>query len=434
MEQGEILSLKKRIEDAASKPTEWPDLASELIAEWKRLPRALQDAFISRIEDPNTFTGSPLITDILILAKKIKNPRLFKAAFKSGLKNRLSENDLIRLFENGVNVGDMEQILLDRIENAISTKSYLDLPFLKERLTALQKCGSIDCLTDLIRLEFDHRKWLKAAKNEAIEEDDPVKKGINSLTARVVQSNHELFEDTIHAITDRQLQKDDEWLLELGEAEALFSEALKIDTGASKKKFEWVQAVDQILQAPVETVHTEFKETFLGRGTEIDKKLKSYYQKSANFRVAKTIASFANTEGGQLFIGIKDKKESGQPREVIGIEVDFPATGGDLDGYQEKLNQVLAVRLQPSDFGYSYKFHQIEDKVVCEIFVPPQKPGEEVWVKWNTDPRKTGGRTEDSRSFFRRLAGETVELEGTELIYYLKTRGSLPSGKSNDSD
>jgi len=88
MEQGQILSLKKRIEDTASNPTEWGDLAAEVLAQWNKLPAMLKDTFILRIEDPGTVIASSLVRDILLLAKRIKDARLFKAAFKDGIRSR----------------------------------------------------------------------------------------------------------------------------------------------------------------------------------------------------------------------------------------------------------------------------------------------------------------------------------------------------------
>ena len=47
--------------------------------------------------------------------------------------------------------------------------------------------------------------------------------------------------------------------------------------------------------------------------------------------IAKTIAGFLNTEGGNLVIGIKENK-GGQENEIIGVESEFSQSEGPLHG------------------------------------------------------------------------------------------------------
>ena len=51
--------------------------------------------------------------------------------------------------------------------------------------------------------------------------------------------------------------------------------------------------------------------------------LQNYERKASKIILAKTIASFSNTEGGNLIIGIKEIKEHGKEDKIIGIEDEF---------------------------------------------------------------------------------------------------------------
>ena len=64
-----------------------------------------------------------------------------------------------------------------------------------------------------------------------------------------------------------------------------------------------------------ENYATEFKsslQSYLNREEN-----KAYFNKKIRFSVIKTIASFLNSNGGILFIGVNDKKE------IIGLDSDY---------------------------------------------------------------------------------------------------------------
>ena len=79
-----------------------------------------------------------------------------------------------------------------------------------------------------------------------------------------------------------------------------------------------------------EGLHTEFKEEILWSITYNPKQinesksfeLKEYGQKASKVIIAKSIAAFLNSDGGNLVIGIKEKKERGK-FEITGIEEDM---------------------------------------------------------------------------------------------------------------
>ncbi len=80
--------------------------------------------------------------------------------------------------------------------------------------------------------------------------------------------------------------------------------------------------------------------------------------------IMKTVAAFANSQGGTILIGV------GDDGKVIGLEYDFMSLGGvDRDKFELHLRDLLN-----QQFGTAFvaskiqiKFHQIDDKEVCEI-------------------------------------------------------------------
>ena len=81
-----------------------------------------------------------------------------------------------------------------------------------------------------------------------------------------------------------------------------------------------------------------------------------------------TVAAFANSQGGTLLIGVDD---SGQ---ILGLEHDYSTLGGiNRDKFEVHLrnifNQYLGVALVTSKI--QIKFHQLDEKDVCQIEVNP---------------------------------------------------------------
>lgn len=89
--------------------------------------------------------------------------------------------------------------------------------------------------------------------------------------------------------------------------------------------------------------------------------------------IAKTIAAFANTDGGTLYIGIKD-----EPREILGLKYDYDLLQykQNADGFLEKLRKVMV-----GFFGLEDFFNTIEERRIlhlsegdiCVIIVKPSK-------------------------------------------------------------
>ena len=83
--------------------------------------------------------------------------------------------------------------------------------------------------------------------------------------------------------------------------------------------------------------------------------------------VAKSIAGFLNAEGGTLLIGVADDGE------VLGLQPDLESLGrGDLDGFAQKLVQVLSNHLGPEYLQLArVRFDAVEGHPVCIVEVDP---------------------------------------------------------------
>ena len=122
--------------------------------------------------------------------------------------------------------------------------------------------------------------------------------------------------------------------------------------------------------------------------------------------IVKSIAGFANTEGGTLLIGVSDDGT------VKGIESDYATLSkGNRDGYELFLKQLIKNKLG----GYvaslcRISFHNLMGKDTCRVDVlASSKP---VFV---SDP-KTNKQTD----FWVRLGNRTDQLFGSDLVDYTK--------------
>ena len=94
--------------------------------------------------------------------------------------------------------------------------------------------------------------------------------------------------------------------------------------------------------------------------------------------IMKTVAAFANSQGGTLLIGVSDDGE------VLGLEPDYHSLGGvDCDKFElhlrNLLNQQFGAGFVTSKVGI--KFHEVGDKEVCQIETAPAKEAVIVEVK-----------------------------------------------------
>ncbi|MGD0081504.1 MAG: tetratricopeptide repeat protein [Methanoregula sp.] len=136
-------------------------------------------------------------------------------------------------------------------------------------------------------------------------------------------------------------------------------------------------------------------------------------RETSKFIVAKTLAGFLNTEGGNLIIGIKENKK-GMRNEIAGIEAEYsklkdPTT----DGYRRMIvDEVIRKYLPPEIFHnmnefIRIQFPKIQDTTLCWLEI--KKSGEGVFV-----------RVQDEEYFFIRVDAETRQIADKALVDYYK--------------
>jgi predicted HTH transcriptional regulator len=154
-----------------------------------------------------------------------------------------------------------------------------------------------------------------------------------------------------------------------------------------------------------ESDELEFKSTLRWdlREARVNKKLEEV--------IMKTVAAFANSDGGTLLIGVGDNGD------VLGLEPDCQSLGGaDRDKFELHLRNLLN-----QQFGTGFvtskvkiQFHTIEDKEVCQIETAAAKEPMILKVK-----DKNGQTTE---RFYARSGNSSQEIPLSEISAYIKER------------
>lgn len=127
--------------------------------------------------------------------------------------------------------------------------------------------------------------------------------------------------------------------------------------------------------------------------------------------IIKTVAAFANSQGGTVLIGVADDGE------VLGLEPDYQSLGGvDRDKFELHLRNLLN-----QQFGTAFvtnkvviNFHEVGDKEVCQIETSPAKEPVIVTVK-----DKNGQSVE---KFYARSGNSSQEIPLSEMNAYIKDR------------
>jgi uncharacterized protein with ParB-like and HNH nuclease domain len=127
--------------------------------------------------------------------------------------------------------------------------------------------------------------------------------------------------------------------------------------------------------------------------------------------IVKTVAAFANTQGGTLLIGVNDKGQ------VLGLEQDYLSLdGGDGDKFELHLRNLLSQQIGAAfvTSKVEIKFHQVEEKDVCQVEVSPAKEPLILTVK-----DKNG---QPSEKFYVRNGNQSQDLQPSEMNAYVKER------------
>ena len=129
--------------------------------------------------------------------------------------------------------------------------------------------------------------------------------------------------------------------------------------------------------------------------------------------IVKSVAAFANAEGGTLIIGVDD---DGQ---ILGLERDYESLGdADRDKFELHLRNILK-----HNFGTALVttkiqilFHAVDDKELCQVEISPFSAP--VLVKF----ADKNGQIQER--FYVRSGNSSLELSKTEMLAYLQERGS----------
>ena len=135
--------------------------------------------------------------------------------------------------------------------------------------------------------------------------------------------------------------------------------------------------------------------------------------------IVKSVAAFANGQGGTLLIGVADDGE------ILGLESDYSGLGDiDRDKFELHLRNVLN-----NHFGVALvttklhiRFHSVADKDVCQIDITPC--AEPILVKF---PDKNGQLLE---RFYVRSGNSSQELSKADMLAYIKER-TLRNGETS---
>ncbi len=130
---------------------------------------------------------------------------------------------------------------------------------------------------------------------------------------------------------------------------------------------------------------------------------KNEFNKELEKSVMKTIVGFLNSEGGNLIIGVSDRKE------IEGLEKDFQTLPKkDKDGFENYLTQIIRVNIGSSNLRLiKIGFEYIEGKMVCYTK-----------VKLSEDPVFT--KINGNEEFFVRVGNSTASLTISEAVNYIK--------------
>jgi hypothetical protein len=130
--------------------------------------------------------------------------------------------------------------------------------------------------------------------------------------------------------------------------------------------------------------------------------------------IIKSIAAFANSDGGTLIIGVDD---AAQP---LGLANDYGLIGkGDRDGFALWLTDLLEHTIgRSAATNLSISFHEIDGHEICRVEVPPSpRP---VFV----NPAKG----ENTDEFFVRISASTRKLLTNEVLKYTADRWGTNGG------
>ena len=155
------------------------------------------------------------------------------------------------------------------------------------------------------------------------------------------------------------------------------------------------------------------------------KKTKSYdlhthKHKASKVIIARSISALLNSDGGNLVLGVKEKKDGESGFEIVGIDSDLEKLkqqGKDCskDGYKRMIiDDIIRPYFPPKIYNslndyLSINFEEIEGKLLCNIKIKPSNQR----IFLNLEGRKL---------FMIRTETETRQIQDEELVDYCMKR------------
>lgn len=167
-----------------------------------------------------------------------------------------------------------------------------------------------------------------------------------------------------------------------------------------------------------ETQRIEFKQSFFVNvddlGLSYEKNDKEYKKrcKEEQYKIAKNIATFLNTDGGTLLIGVNDDSR------ISGVEKEMQHIGEiKAEAYIKRLSQIVANFLgERNNKWLEYSSVEIEKKII--IVVDCKKAPKPVLLP---SKDKNGVFHSEPTEFMRRTGTSSVTLTGYELLEYINS-------------
>lgn len=215
----------------------------------------------------------------------------------------------------------------------------------------------------------------------------------NALSLQLIPQDHELWQIEHYELflkTRRKLLADsmNAWLEGLAETHSVAEEI----------------SLEELI-AEGENEEVEFKQTLRWdiRQGNVNKELEGV--------IMKTIAAFANAQGGRLLIGVADDGE------ICGLDSDYKTLNpGNRDKFELHLRGLII-----NSFGESFAatklkltFPEIDDKEICRVEISPaNKP-------IHIEAKDKGGNAQER--FYVRSGNSSREMTGSEAFTYIKDR------------
>ena len=177
-------------------------------------------------------------------------------------------------------------------------------------------------------------------------------------------------------------------------------------------------AMTKILQGG-ETYHSEFKsrafwsidysQDQINKSTSLE--VREFGRRASKIIIAKSIAAFLNSGGGNLLVGVSEEKEKGQFR-ICGIEEDIRTLKqSGVDGYKRTIiDEIIRVFFPSHLYNHlqdylEFRFAVIDGKMVCLIQI--KKSDFRIFLKLHSQ-----------EIFIIRVESENRTLEGEKLVDY----------------